>query len=590
MKLATAFIMCSGLLSSCNQGLESIDRNAQKMIDEHNAKIGVDVGSGQFDEPSEDSIFDNPVMDGKVVTDRSPGTVNPGRDRLRFEKDDSGRSLSELLDFYTNVPADAPRYGLQESMEIAVANSRDYLTAKEELLLAALRLMNQRHLFSPRFFNDVSANLNALGESGDEDIALQLSNEFRVTQQLQSGGNLTARAIVNATEQLRETVVNGDGQSANLILSADIPLLRGAGTVAAEPLISAEREMVYATRTFERFRRQFLFDIATNYFDLVLAAGRIRNAEQVLKSRQGLYNETQALLKAGRKAKFDVSEAEQRVLQSKNSLASAKDAFVVALERFRSRIGIPPDSPFMIKKTVALDIPVPKLDMEESVRQGLMLRLDLQNTRDQVDDARRSVRNARNNLLPDLNLTASVEAMTDPSLRRAGLQFDLEKTNFRTGITYGLPLDRETERIGLRQSIVSMERANRRLQDDEDNVALAVRRAIRDIQLARFSLDLQEESIRIIEDRIRGLKLRTRNVNPRSLIDAADDLQSALEGRDSALRDLRVAILRYLLETGQFRVSTKGAILLPPDLEKIAKNDAKKGVVDEMNDNPLREK
>ncbi len=135
-----------------------------------------------------------------------------------------------------------------------------------------------------------------------------------------------------------------------------------------------------------------------------------------------------------------------------------------------------------------------------------------------------------------------------------------------------------------------MERADRRLRDDEDNVALAVRRAIRDIQLARFSLDLQEESIRIINDRIRGLKLRTRNVNPRSLIDAGDDLQSALEGRDSALRDLRVAILRYLLETGQFRVSTKGAILLPPDLEKMAKIDAKKGVVDGMNDNPLREK
>jgi len=368
-------------------------------------------------------------------------------------------------------------------------------------------------------------------------------------------------------------VVNGDGQSANLILSADIPLLRGAGSVAAEPLISAEREMIYATRTFERFRRQFLFNIATDYFDLVLASGRIRNAERVLESRRGLYEETQALLKAGRKAKFDVSEAEQRVLQSENSLASARDAYVVALERFRSRIGLPPDSPFMIEDTVTFDIPVPKLDMDESVRRGLMFRLDLQNTRDQVDDSRRAVRNARNDLLPDLDLTASVEAMTDPSLRRGGLQFDLEKTNFRTGITYGLPLDRETERIGLRQSIVTEQRAERRLRDDEDNVALAVRRAIREVQLARFSLDLQEESIRIVEDRIRGLDLRTQNVNPRSKIDADDDLQSALEGRDSALRDLRVAILRYLLETGQFRVSTKGAILLPSDLENLKSNE-----------------
>lgn len=557
------------VLDGCTSGLEHVDRRTQWLVDQYVERSGADEETGKMVLRDADSLMRDPTMNRSIVTAYTPQTVNPPRDRFRFEEDRSGKTLSELLKSYTDLPEDVPRYDLQQALGIAVGSSREYITAKEELFLAALRLLNERHLFGPRFFDDVSANVDVLGEEGDPDIALRLTNEFRITQNLRSGGSLSARALVSATEQLRETIADSTSQSASLILSADLPLLRGAGTVAEESLISGEREMVYATRTFERFRRQFLFNIATDYFDLVLAAGRIENAEQVLTSRQALVNETEALVQAGRKAEFDVNDARQRLLQSQNSLASARDAFVVSLERFRSRLGLPPDSPFRIKEEVALEIPVPEFDMEASVRRGLTYRLDLQNTRDQVDDSRRAVLNARNDLLPELNLSASMTTMTESSLTRAGLQFDFDDSDFRAGVTFGLPLDRETERIGVRRSIINLERARRRLQDDEDNVALEIRRAIRDIQLARFSLALQEESLRTIEQRKEFSELRPDQATTRSQIDIDDDYQSALESRDSAKRDLRVALLRYLVATGQFRVAPDGKILLAPSLEQM---------------------
>ena len=559
-------------LGGCTTGLEGIDRRTQLLVDQHVQRSGAHKETGKMDLRDADSLMRDPTMNRSIVTAYTPQTVNPSRDRFEFEEDRSGRTLSELLKSYNDLPEDVPRYDLQQTLGIAVGSSREYISAKEELFLAALRLLNERHLFGPRFFDDVSANVDVLGEEGDPDIALRLTNEFRITQNLRSGGSLSARALVRATEQLRQTISDQTSQSASLILSADLPLLRGAGMVAQESLISAEREMVYATRTFERFRRQFLFNIATDYFDLVLAAGRIRNAEQVLKSRQALVNETEALVQAGRKAEFDVNDARQRFLQSQNSLASARDAFVVSLERFRSRLGLPPDSPFRIEEKVALDIPVPELDMEASVRRGLTYRLDLQNTRDQVDDSRRAVLNARNDLLPELNLNASMTTMTESNLTRAGLQLDFDDSDFRAGVTFGLPLDRETERIGVRRSIINLERARRRLQDEEDNVALEIRRAIRDIQLARFSLALQEESLRTIEQRKEFNELRPDQATTRSQIDIDDDYQSALEARDSAKRDLRVALLRYLVATGQFRVAPDGEILLAPSLEQLAQS------------------
>ena len=59
---------------------------------------------------------------------------------------------------------------------------------------------------------------------------------------------------MRATEDLHRKV-SGEGiQSAEIILEADIPLLRGAGNVAREDRIQAERDLIYAAREFERFR------------------------------------------------------------------------------------------------------------------------------------------------------------------------------------------------------------------------------------------------------------------------------------------------------------------------------------------------
>jgi outer membrane protein TolC len=234
----------------------------------------------------------------------------------------------------------------------------------------------------------------------------------------------------------------------------------------------------------------------------------------------------------------------------------------------RIRLGLPPENPLVIDTEDSLDVAIPELDMEESVRRGLLFRLDLQNTRDRVDDSRRALRNARNDLMPDLNLNASMNAITDPDLTRSGLQFDLDETDFQASVTYGLPLDRETERIDLRRAVISLERSERNLRESEDEVSLSVRRAIRDIQLARFSLNLQEESIRIIERRLEALEIQKERgtVNARTIIDAQDELEQALQSREQELRNVRVAVMRFLLETGQFRVAPHGEILLPPDL------------------------
>lgn len=503
----------------------------------------------------------------------NPPTVNPPPDAITFTRADVDRDIPDTLARYTALPQDVPRYTLEETLAVAVSRSREYLTAKEELLLAALRLLNQRHLFGPRFFDEISASIDADAEDGDYETALNLVNEFSVSQRLLTGGTLAARALVSATEDLRSRVSDSDGQTASLIFSADIPLMRGAGMVAQESLISAEREMVYATRSFERFRREFLFDIASDYFDLIQSAARIANAERVLDSRRKLLRETELRVRIGDRAGYEISEAQQRVLSSESSLANQRESYILQLERFRIRLGLPPEQPFLIDNESALNLPVPMLDMTESVRRALTFRLDLQNDRDEVDDARRGLENSRNALLPELNLAASMSIITDPDRDWGGLRFDADETDAEGSVTFGLPLDRESERIAVRESMIGLERAIRSLRQREDQIALEVRSAIRNIELAVFNLQLQNRNIESIERRIEGLELRREEVSTRTIIDAQDELAAALNDRDDALRNLRVAILRYLLDTGQFRVSPAGGLALPQGLELLTEQE-----------------
>ena len=97
--------------------------------------------------------------------------------------------------------------------------------------------------------------------------------------------------------------------------TASIPLLRNAGMVNLEPLISSEREMVYAVRTFELYRRNFVVNVATQYFNLLTEQQSIADNAANLLSLQGLTERTEAMSAAGRLSYIDVQRSLQQQLR-----------------------------------------------------------------------------------------------------------------------------------------------------------------------------------------------------------------------------------------------------------------------------------
>lgn len=568
---AAILVILTGV--GCESGMARIDRATDNLVRQTSREIGGGAVPPRVEQT--DYVAGSAL---RYPSDRdtfNPGTVNPPADELAYtpepaqmEEFDPAIEAQEAIDrleqSLAEPPADALRLDLSGTLAQAIRTSREYRTAEEEYILAALRLLIERHRWGPRFFDEVSADIAAIGEDDKFDTALSLVNELRVTQRLPYGGEVSARLLARATEDLHQRVSGPEGtQSADVILSANIPLLRGAGLAAREPRIQAERDLIYAARGFEQFRRDFLVDIATTFLDLVVQQQNITNTKNELENRLSFYERERALMDAGRASPFNAALAANSVLDTRDNLRSQIDSYTFAVDRFKVRLGLPVDQPVIIIPG-GLDLPAPRVTSEEAVMAALTYRLDVQTQRDRIDDARRSIDIARNNLLPDLDFSASANITTDDERDRAGLRFNTEDNDYSAGITFGLPLDREIERMQLRQTQINFEQARRSYDRFRDDVVVSVRQAIREIERARFSLRLQEENLEIAQLRQDSIEAAPDRATALDRSEAADALTRAANARDRAVRDLEVSILEYLLTTGMLRVDADGNLIPPP--------------------------
>lgn len=551
--------LCFGALTLAGcRSMSDVDASLRKAVNERSSLLGGDAIAPTPAYKPVDRIATAAEKHAK-----HPESINPGAQDLAFPVAPplSVRERLARLDQYATAPPDAQVFTLQDAFRQAQQTAPEFLSAEEDYLLAAIRLLIQRHLWGPRLFNDTSVSLDSAPErlsGGSYRTAVSIINTLRATQRLPYGGEVEARWIVNATDQLRNAAGDDYVQSSQIVLSGNIPLLRGAGYVAREDLIDAERNLVYAARTFENFRRTFLVQIARDYFDLVRDMSSIENQAQRLESLRRQQAEVTARVDAGRSAAFERRDVEQSVLSGESTFANARERFLTSLDRFKIRLGIPVEMPIRLAP-VDLDPPEPDITPNAAAETALRLRLDLQNRRDRFVDAQRAVDNASNALLPELNVSGSVGLNTERTDTVGGLDFRGDQTVYRAAATLSLPLDREQERLNLRSAQINLQRSSRDLRQFEDNIILEARQAVREIDRARFAYDLQLTAVEINELRLKETELKSDTIEPRRRLEAQNDLLQARNDRDAALRDLRIAILNYLLATGQLRVTPDGA-------------------------------
>ena len=546
-------------LAGCYGSLDQLDQDVAEIIARRQQLALGQEGVNDVSVKTPAPIRSTAIYDKQPATNNPAAAQLPARSRLD-EASTPGPDGPPLR-------SDVIELDLPSLLAYSIEHAPEYRQEKEQLFLETLSLIIERHLWGPRFFNTLSADLNGTPESGDHDTALNLVNDLSVTQRLPYGGTASVSALVNYTNLLQRSSTNNapsNLQSSAINASINLPLLRGAGQVAREDLIQAERDLIYAVRGFERFRREFFVDISNTYFGLLQQQRGIQNQQQQIEGLERLAKEQAKLLEAGRIPGFEAADAEAQVLFGRSNLASVLDAYASSLDALKLRIGMPVTQRVEIMPAV-IEVPRPALESAASIKIGQSARLDLQTTADQVDDARRAVKIARNELKGDLDFDASLNLNSDADRDVDGFDIELSDSDYNVGLEYSVPLDRKIEFAQYRSALVNLERSERDYRVERDSVALDIRDASREIERATLTLELQGRNVVLAERRLENVKILRRRgeVPPRRLIEAEEDLLDARNERDEALADLQTSVLNYLLETGQMRVDAQGRWLAP---------------------------
>jgi hypothetical protein len=559
------------LLLGCESNSQWVDSRLDQVLDESSMDIG-----GNSDVPSTSGWMSGTgtAFPEDRAIDNRPPTENPAAAELQYqaqtELEEDADSIVKRMQSMTFVSEGAEILTLESSIKYATLNSLDYISAEENYLIAGLALLIESHRWEPRFFNNfvVESEIgDFVGLDGRFQNALTVVNDFGVSQKLPYGGQVSASLLVGTTNLLDQFLLgeNTFASTADLVLAGDIPLLRGSGLSAREPLIQSRRNLIYSARNFEEFRRKFYLDLVTGYLDLVVQQQSIDNARRSVAQFKQVESRSSALVASGRLEPFQADLAKQDTLFEIDRLSGLQESYQLAVDRFKLLIGMNTDQPVVIERDMIALVP-PEATPNAAVKIALQFRLDVQTARDQTEDLRRQVDIAKNGLLADLNLNASMILPFNDTGNSIGIDMSPNDVSFAVGATFSAPLDRVIEKYQLRQAQIRLEQGIRSYRNTRDQVAVEVRSRVRQIERSQFSVLLQERNVEIAENRRASIEAAPDRASTRDRTDAVNALRRAEDQRDRAARDLQVAILEFLAASGRLRVEPDGTLLPLPGM------------------------
>ncbi|MFH0793892.1 MAG: TolC family protein, partial [bacterium] len=510
-----------------------------------------------------------------------------------FTPDDSLTSFTQQL---TNL-------SLIGALQIGAANSRDYQSQKENVYRSALDLDLQRDDFRPIFSasadNTLSTNLGGL------ERVTGITDNFRlgVDQALKNGARASLGLGLDVVHLLTQDHASARGLFGDATIT--VPLLRGAGKdIVTEPLTQAERSVLYALYDFERFKRTFAVQIASNYLAVCRQLNEVQNAEENYRSLIASGRRARRLADAGRLDEIQVDQARQDELRARDRWISAQQAYETRLDDFKILLGLPPDAKIALDQreldriaeqlvprfriqtssqetdttdtVLSADAPIVlepptregggPYEMEEdtAVRLALDNRLDLRNAIGKVYDAQRKVVVAANQLLPDVTLGGSGSAGAGRTLSQAGLgdsnNIHLDEGSYNALLNVDLGLERTAERNTYRQSLLSLEQSVRSMQQLEDQIKSDIRQQLRTLLESREGVGIQLLSVQLAKRRVdsTNLFLQAGRKEIRDLLDAQESLISAQNALTTAIVNYRIAELEIQRDLDVLQVDHTG--------------------------------
>jgi len=433
-------------------------------------------------------------------------------------------------------------YTLEQSIDRAVRHNIEILTVYDEYPIAESILSSAQAEFQVELRPTIDRNL--AGSDGEDERLYQL--------------NLTKKNRLGTIGdvEISEAKVEGEKSSA-LRFTLDQPLLRGVGKfVVNNNVINARRNIATTLRQIELEREQLVLNVISNYYDIIREKKIVALNEKSVQRTRELLEVVRQNLRITKDAskqealKLDASRAQIQLSQAENNLINARQSLGDALDNFRILLGYAETVPIDIADTDAAYEPVEVVEAQ-AIDTAWQYRLDFLEARDRIWDAERNEKVAKNSLLPDLDIVVGLSGVGGTYSDALGF----DDTSWFVGFTTSSDIRRIEEKEDYERARIETRNAKRSYVFLKDQIARQVRQAIRRMNRDYQQIKLQEKTMDYARQQYDLAKFRYEE-SQKGISDIIVDNDDLVEAEADLIRaetNLTFAITNYIISQARLK-------------------------------------
>jgi len=378
--------------------------------------------------------------------------------------------------------------------------------------LAAETISSAKEKYYPSFsftYNQSSTNEASYSWIDAAENVIRDSQDFtaQVSQQTPLGGRFSValRTNMNETNQRFQTINPRYGS--RLTFSFSQPLLRDFGLkINQREIIIAQNNLEISEIQLRKTIQDTIYDVTEAYWNLVYSIENLKVKKQSLILAQDLLAKNRRSVEVGTLAPMEILSAEAEVATREADILQAEALVKYNEDRLKTILNFSEEEEKGISEITALDKPQfaeKEVNLEQSLLIALDKRPELQTSRLTLKNQEINLSYSKNQLLPNLSLSASYWSpgvsgtqiiYSDPfsqnvmatipggSAEALKDTFNFRYKNWSVGLTLDIPLSNFFSRANYAQAKISMEQALLNLKNQEQQVFLEIKNAVRTVQ------------------------------------------------------------------------------------------------------------
>ena len=398
------------------------------------------------------------------------------------------------------------------------------LSAVENNLNVAVQILNPRlsdisvALANEKFIPQLGFNFNTrstvepsfswVDATGDLNTELK-QYTAQLIQEIPTGGNLTIQFYSYDQDTNRNLQTINPLYYGSLSFQLEQPLLKDFGfKMSRREILMARTSRDISERQFEETLLQTIYDVESAYWNLVFSIEDLQVRQRSLALARDLLRKNRREVEVGTLAPIEILTAEAEVaareadiLQSEVLVKNNEDTLKTMINKYTgmgeagSQI-LPRDKPTSSERRV---------DIESALATAMSHRPDLKRYKLEIKNRDLDFSYAKNQLLPDLSLTANYwspaisgtrilyqnnDPLTGVVVGTVPGKFseifsnvlDFNYKNWSVGVTFTVPINSIFSRAQYAQARVNLDQAMNTLKYQEQQVFLEIRNAVRTVQ------------------------------------------------------------------------------------------------------------